>query len=329
MKTADPLLLLRAEDPARDLEPTAAEAARIDAALERLLAEPVKPRRPRRRLVVGVAAVAAAATAAVAALPGGTPAPSPETASAATVLRQLGARAGAAPAETGRYAYMRQVQYVSHMFPDPDGDGSFVAVLPHDEEQWIAADGTGVVRTRIRRDEPSFPTAADRAAYERLRPPPGGYVVLRTDGMRLAGFTPAEVRALPTDPARLRARLAAAPITAPDRLTAAAGTLLGASLTPPAVRRALFELLRTLPGATVVPDAADPRGRHGVGIAFESEAWRTLFVFDPGTGALLATRSIGERELPGREIEDWSLVLETGARDSAPAATATARSTPR
>ena len=63
----------------------------------------------------------------------------------------------------------------------------------------------------------------------------------------------------------------------------------------------------------------DPQGRTGVGVEFDDAAWKTLFLFDPETGALLGTRSIGRKEVPGRNIDDWSLVIESGAgRDAAP-----------
>jgi hypothetical protein len=41
---------------------------------------------------------------------------------------------------------------------------------------------------------------------------------------------------------------------------------------------------------------------------------------DLTTGTLLGTRSIGHEEVPGRDIGDWRLVLDTGRRDDAPQA---------
>jgi hypothetical protein len=122
------------------------------------------------------------------------------------------------------------------------------------------------------------------------------------------------VRALPTDPVALRARIEGGEIT----LTAMVGQLLATPLTPPAVKVALFEVLKGLPGATLLPRVTDPKGRTGVGVQFDTPAWKTLFLFDRETGALLGTRSIGHKELPGREIDDWSLVLQSSRRDDAP-----------
>ena len=104
-------------------------------------------------------------------------------------------------------------------------------------------------------------------------------------------------------------------------MTAIIGQLLGSALTPQPVKVALFEVLKGLPGATLVPGTTDPTGRTGVGVRFESDAWNTLFLFNPSTGELLGTRSIGHKEVPGRDIDDWSLVLESHRVDDAPAPT--------
>ena len=133
--------------------------------------------------------------------------------------------------------------------------------------------------------------------------------------MTVAGMSAAEVRALPTDPAKLRKRIEGGEVT----LTAMVGQLLASALTPPEVKVALFAVLKELPGATLVRrDVTDPQGRTGVGVEFDTEAWKTLFLFDERTGALLGTRSIGRKEVPGRNIDDWSLVIESGRRDDAP-----------
>ncbi|WP_320669708.1 CU044_5270 family protein [Patulibacter defluvii] len=324
--TSDLLERVAAEDPCPTEVPGPDAAARIDAALERLLlAEPVAPRRPARGRHARLALAGAATlglTVAVG-LPGGGGVATTQlsTASAATVLADLGERAAHEPAASGRYAYLRTLSYVTHMQPRADG-GTTAVVFPHDDETWLDRDGDGVHRTRIDTSAPRFPTPEDRRAFEAEgRPlatslPPMGIRDQRTVGLRAR-----ELAALPTDPAALRRRLAEARRAAGDpSLVATVGTLLRTPLTPPKVRRALFELLRGLPDATVVPEVRDPLGRTGVGVRFDDAAWRTLFVFDRQTGALRATRSEGKREVPGRTTSDWSLVTASGWRDEAPAA---------
>ena len=123
---------------------------------------------------------------------------------------------------------------------------------------------------------------------------------------RSAGSTSPQLQALPTDPAALRPLLENTNVT----LTARAGQLLSSAATPTAVKVALFEVLKGLPGATLAQGVKDPLGRTGVAIEFDDPAWHTLFLFNPDTGTLLGTRSIGHKELPGRDISDWSLTVD-------------------
>jgi hypothetical protein len=370
--TDDLIETLAAADPLRGCAPTAAESARMDGELQRLLAlataetsaslpalaearrdvvaapngvapprdltarDSARPRGPlaRRRaariaargrgrvasrwVAIGLVGVAAAVVAF--AVPDQAPhqlRPAPAT--AATVLSELSGKVAVAPAGTGKYAYEKQVAYISHMRPKPGGKGTFVVVLPHTGEQWVSADGTAIMRGSVAWDQPTFPTPEDKADYEASPKNESGWDSSphKVVNLTLAGLTPAEVQALPTDPAALLAKL-----TDPHlELTARVGQLLGSALTPPAVKVALFEVLRGLPGATLVPDTKDPQGRTGIGVQFDSDAWKTLFLFDPQTGALLGTRSIGHKEIPGRDIDDWSLVLESDRTDDAPTPT--------
>jgi hypothetical protein len=318
----DPLEALAAADPLRDAAPTPAEAARMDAELRRLLAAP--PKRARRRFPKWILVPVAAAAAGVVALAAPERAPTPlrpAPATAATVLAELGHKVGSAPAPTGRYAYQRTLSYVSYMRPKPHGKGTYVVVIPHIDEEWIADDGTGIVRNRMEEDQATFPTPEDKADYEAAGPGPelrDFEKPRRIADPTIVGLSPAKVKALPTDPVALKAAIAV-----PDvQVTAVIGQLLSSALTPVPVKAALFEVLKGLPGATLVADVTDPQGRTGVGVRFQDDAWDTLFLFDPQTGQLLGTRSIGHKEVEGRDISDWSLVLESSRRDDAPTPTA-------
>ncbi len=352
----DLISTLAAADPARDATPTATEAARMDDELRQLLvaetsvgaagdarvgaagetplgaagdarrrvgaagetpvgAAGAARRRlslPRRAWVLAPVALATAAVSLGVALPGGkTPAVlQPAPASAATTLAELQRKVAGAPAEHGRYAYLKQLSYVSHMH------SKYVVVLPHESEQWVADDGSGVVRTAIHEDQPQFPTPEDQAAYERdtREAPPWDDTPRRQADISVLGLTVAQVRALPTDPAALRERIERKDVS----MTATAGALLSFAGTPQDVKVALFEVLEGVPGAKLVPRVEDPLGRVGVGVAFDDPAWNTQFVFDPKTGALLGTRSIGKKEVPGRTIDDWNLVVDSGRTDTAP-----------
>jgi len=248
-----------------------------------------------------------------------------EPASAATVLRDLSATAAKAPPTHGRYAYQHTRTYTTHELPRRGG-GTFAMVIPHDTEVWVTRSGRrAVFRERFMTDQATFPTPRDREAYESsptLPPAVENGVVVSSGPLTFGTLTADQLRALPTDPAVLRRRLDRVRFgQAPDVLVSVCATVLQSPLTPAKVRAAVLQVLRRLRGAMVVRGARDPLGRTGAAIEFTDRAWRTLFVFDPKTSALLATRSIGRYEMSGRTITDWHLQLEAGWRDSAPRAT--------
>ena len=317
----DPIATLADADPVADRAPSAAAAARMDGELRHLLAAEPRVRRRRRRarwIAVPLAAGAAGAVLALA-LPERTPGPlpAPRPANAAMLLTQLSRKVANEPTRQGKYAYLKQVAYISHMRPRKGGKGTYVVVLPHTSEQWVAQDGTAIVKSFADEGQPSFPTPEDKRDYEAANahrlPWDGSPYSLKN--VRVGGMSVGEVEALPSDPVQLKARLEEHDEMS---LTAKTGQLLAAAQTPPAVKVALFEVLKQVPGAQLVPQVTDPLERTGVGVQFDDPAWRTLFVFDPDTGALLATRSIGHKEVPGRDIDDWSLVIDSGWRDTAP-----------
>ena len=236
------------------------------------------------------------------------------------VWRYLRRRSASEPedltTEVSLVAWRRRAELPAAPLPWLYGKGSFVVVIPHEDEQWVADDGSAIVRMVMREDEATFPTPEDKADYDAAgtaRPPldDSPHALAK---ITVAGLSAAEVLALPTDPAALRAKIDGGEVT----LAAMVGQLLATPLTPPDVKVALFAVLKTLPGATLVPKVTDPQGRTGVGVELDTPAWKTLFLFDPETGALLGTRSIGHRAVPGRDIDDWSLVLESTRRDDAP-----------
>ncbi len=336
----DPLTVVRDADPVRDLTLDADAAARLDAGLERLLTTervgliasgPSRSTRQRWALVAGGLVTATAAVAVtLAALPSGTRTTNPiapAPASAAEALTRLQQTAAAAPAATDPYVYIHTLTYSTHLRPRPDGrKGSFATVIPSDNELWVAQDGSSrTVRSHDNPDQATYPTDQDRADAAQAGPLPplsSDGEAYRYKGYDVMGYSVEELKALPTDPAALRRELQAheLPYDADLSLVALTGQVLSSPLTPPAVRAAAFAVLKGLPGATLRPGAQDPRGRTGEGVEFESEAWRTLFIFDPQTSAVIATRSIGKKELPGRTIGDWQLQLEASGTDRAPEA---------
>jgi hypothetical protein len=73
------------------------------------------------------------------------------------------------------------------------------------------------------------------------------------------------------------------------------GDLLDESIAPPQVSAALYRAAALIPGVTVVLDATDAAGRHGVAVAFAYGGQRSEWIFDRHTLQLLGQREISVR----------------------------------
>ncbi|WBQ07426.1 CU044_5270 family protein [Kribbella sp. CA-293567] len=152
-------------------------------------------------------------------------------------------------------------------------------------------------------------------------------------GYFLSGVKPVtaqQIQALPTDPEKLRAVLAADPqpgMTAGQldyQVFTAAGRLLFEMPSPPKLRGAALRVLSMLPGVRLTENVKDPLGRVGVRFSMDwsktgrpgGEATlmfdgRTNYVVDPATGRLLCSEYDGLKR-------GASVVLESGWTDEKP-----------
>lgn len=73
------------------------------------------------------------------------------------------------------------------------------------------------------------------------------------------------------------------------------GDLLRESIAPPRVSAALYRAAALIPGVTVVPDAVDAIGRHGVAVAFTSDGTRTEWIFGKTSLQMLGERDVDAR----------------------------------
>ncbi|MEU4096370.1 CU044_5270 family protein [Streptomyces sp. NPDC026673] len=103
---------------------------------------------------------------------------------------------------------------------------------------------------------------------------------------------------LPTDPEALRTLLYAqtkpwGDLSQDETVFRNIGELLRSTIMPPATASALYKVVEGIPGVTVVPDAVDAAGRHGIGITRKdpSSATRDEWIFNKKTLAYLGSRS--------------------------------------
>lgn len=257
---------------------------------------------PRRRrmlrpaVVLPVASVALAA-ALVATVLGGDRDPGPAveagsgtaTASSASVTLDRIATAamatGAAPVRDDQFVYMkRMVRENTGTFAGPVRLGAL-----HQDETWMAQEPGPVTTAGWGRQ-----TGKDAVM-------PGQLVPITEPDPVAAGIdrpTYKWLASLPTDPDALLELLydqvGAGEDESRDQVVfSRIGDLLYSTVMPPANAAAFYRAVERIPGVTVVPDAVDAVGRHGIGITRDdpSSATRDEWIFDEDTLAYLGSRS--------------------------------------
>jgi hypothetical protein len=78
----------------------------------------------------------------------------------------------------------------------------------------------------------------------------------------------------------------------PEEAFTTIGDLLGQAIAPPRVSAALYRAAALIPGVTVVADATDAVGRHGVAVTFTYQGTRTEWIFSKQTLQYLGSRDI-------------------------------------
>jgi hypothetical protein len=154
----------------------------------------------------------------------------------------------------------------------------------HKREIWLSVDGT--LPGLLEEDR-------DHDAHMVLKPGKSG-IPTSTDYRNL--------QTLPTDPDKMLDWLhknSEGGKSADQNAFVLVGDLSQESLLPPEVGAALYRAAAEIPGVTVVQDAVDAEGRHGVAVAREDDGVREELIFDPKTYEFL-----GEREVVVGDTED-------------------------
>jgi len=288
--------LITAADPATQVvldEPDSLAAARI---YRRIAEQPPAGGRPRLRLAAGlggaVIAAGVAAVVAVAVLPGAPQAPTGAQADAVLDAAAVtAAHEPAAPAlGAGHYFYIETIETVDvgilnsrvtvTLKAGSSGQGPDFAECTMARQVWIAADmRIRTVVSPVRSRPGPVPRVCEVYAQRLSRnlAGPGIYVFVHTAG-------------LPANPAALeqiiearyvRGRPGSEPI-----IMSIASMMLQQSRSP-AVRAALYRMLKLLPGMHYFGPATDRLGRRGMAIGLTISGLRTELIVDPATSALL------------------------------------------
>lgn len=191
-------------------------------------------------------------------------------------------------------------------------------------ENWIAADGEGLVRET---DGPAHYATAQEAAACGAIPQVSGTTnswaapqCLSIDPIPLAG--------LPRDPGRLRARLLTGKVEGgppgPAEAFTQVGDLLRETNAPPALRAALYRAAAGLPGVKSLGTVHDELGRGAVALAIDTHGVRHELLFSQNTSMLQAERDVLVGHVRGTHAAlgatlDWSAYSAPRVVNSLPA----------
>jgi hypothetical protein len=103
------------------------------------------------------------------------------------------------------------------------------------------------------------------------------------------------LQSLPTDPVALLSLIEQqmqGQLPRPEEAFATIGDLLHEAIAPPRVSAALYRAAALIPGVTVVADATDAIGRHGVAVALTYQGVRSEWIFSRRTFLYLGERDI-------------------------------------
>ncbi len=211
------------------------------------------------------------------------------------------------PAPTaGAFVYTRSQVDAVVLQVGPDGDA--ITFETHQTiERW--RDAAGRMRLRTTFDEPTFPSAEDREAFEAagLAADYGAGVVEETD------FEPAQLpataRRWSTDPDALRDEMLReldsagdTEVARPARLLELGAALLASPGAEADLRAAVLRVLAAEEGIETAP-ATTPAGEPGVAVMVEYEeagaAFERRLVFDEATALLVEQRFVALDDQPG------------------------------
>jgi hypothetical protein len=240
--------------------------------------------------------------------------------SAATVLKQAEDVATISTADTlvpGLYLYER-TDSVESVYTASNGH-SWTYQLPHTEEVWLAADGSG--RERLTPGTPTFPTSTDQAAWTAAGSPAltefapsasdmtyptlpspvatgptnsfgqqlqAAATIAAGNSAGLVVFPYDQISGLPTSPAALESTLVSTYEggRANSQTTFALAASLLEEAPSPALRVALFQMIGTLPGVSA-SGSSEVGGVSGTGLSLTSDRDAVTIVIDPSTAAVL------------------------------------------
>jgi hypothetical protein len=185
-------------------------------------------------------------------------------------------------------------------------------------QNWIAANGEGLFTESD--GPPRYPSPRDArncdSVPERGGATPGTSYTWAAPGC--LSIDPIPLTRLPTDPAKLRARLLTGKVEGgppgPAEAFTQVGDLLRETDASAALRAALYRAAAGLPGVRFLGTVTDRLARRGLGLAIDSHGIRHELIFSAQTSALLSEQGVPVGRAPGVQaprgtVLYWSVYL--------------------
>jgi hypothetical protein len=303
---------------------------------DRPLATGPRKKRPHGMFVVAGAGVLAAAVAATVIIAGHVtsahPGVSPQTSGPATgggsapsspaavLLARIANAAASQPAPTVRDSEFMYIRSEVAYEQDAIVNGHETATMekPHERQVWLPVANICVTGL-LREGGSSTPLSPFPVVNGKVQPPSSA----NSGGLQLNFTCPSEghlgdasyrlLQSLPTNPQALLNYLKAGKKYTNDDPLMEIGDMIKEAIIPPAVAAALYRVAALLPGATVVPDAVNAVGQHGIAIAWAptngAHTYRNEWIFDKKT-----LQYIGERDYNVKTgvVNGESAILQRG-----------------
>jgi hypothetical protein len=262
---------------------------------------PATHRRRKPAIAVAVAAAAASAIALIL-LPGSTPGASPAAVRLLARIATAAAAQPSAPVRSSQFWYIES--WVANQVCQGGSGSDCTTEKPYETQLWQSVSNLCVTGL-LREDGQDIPlpyswtvnTQGGLGEMVNSKAPPGhaatGHGCPQVGGVHDPTYR--FLQSLPTDPQALLSLIEQemqGQLPRPEEAFTTIGDLLGTAITPPQVSAALYRAAALIPGVTVVADATDAIGRHGVAVAFTYLGTRTEWIFSKQTLQYLGSRSI-------------------------------------
>ncbi|MFE7582923.1 CU044_5270 family protein [Streptomyces gardneri] len=212
----------------------------------------------------------------------------PAATPATVLLDRIATVAAAKPARTVRDDQYIHVLSTVAWSSQSDADPVLRLDTPHSREVWLSVDGSKPGLLRERGEETPLAGALDKDGRP-VDPVGNPHPTLNSPTYRY-------LESLPTDPDALLRKIydeTKGQGPGPDQEAfVTIGDLLREQLAPPKVSAALYKAAARIPGVTVVDDAVDAAGRHGVAVARVHAGERTEWIFDRKSLEFLGERGV-------------------------------------